>query len=133
MKFCSMPPSPWGLLDEDLFDAIFPFLAQDDKVLAKARLVNRLWRARADASVEELEPRQRVAEPKLSQLLRRFTGLTAINAAEPWRIRISDETIPALLVSSIHPLPASRLFDPPMLNANRPMQCAAHPGSLPLL
>ena len=100
---CSMAPSPWGLLDADLFDAIVPFLAQDDKVLAKARLVNRLWRARADASVEELEPRQRVAEPKLSQLLQRFTGLTAINAVEPWRIRISDETIPALLVSLIHP------------------------------
>ena len=100
---CSMPPSPWGLVSADLFDAIFPFLAQDDKVLAKARLVNRLWRARADARVEELEPRQRVAEPKLSQLLRRFTGLTAINAVEPWRIRISDETIPALLVSSPTP------------------------------
>ena len=98
-----MPPSPWSLLDDDLFDAIFPFLAQDDKVLAKARLVNRYWRARADASVEELEPRQRVAEPRLSQLLRRFTGLKAINAAEPWRIRISDESVPALLVSQTPP------------------------------
>ena len=103
-----MPASPWALVGEDLFDALFPHLERDDKILAKARLVNRHWRQLVDASVSELEPRQRVTEPHLSQLLRRFTGLTSINVGEPWRVRITDESIPALLVS---PSNGRHLFD----------------------
>ena len=103
-----MPASPWALVGEDLFDALFPHLERDDKILAKARLVNRHWRQLVDASVSELEPRQRVTEPQLSQLLRRFTGLTSINVGEPWRMRITDESIPALLVSP-HPTNGRRI------------------------
>ena len=95
-----MPASPWGLVGEDLFDALFAHLERDDKVLAKARLVNRHWRQLVDASISEIEPRQRVTEPNLSQLLRRFRGLTSVNVGEPWRMRITDESIPALLVTS---------------------------------
>ena len=94
-----MPASPWGLVDEDLFDALFAHLERDEKVLAKARLVCRHWRQLVDAAVSEIEPRRRITEPAVSQLLRRFTGLTSINVGEPWRVRITDESVPALLVT----------------------------------
>ncbi len=106
-----MPASPWALVGDDLFDALFPHLDRDDKILAKARLVCRHWRQLVDAAVSELEPRQRVTEPHLSQLLRRFTGLTSINVGEPWRMRITDESVPALLVS-LHPINGRLLLCP---------------------
>ena len=94
-----MPASPWATVGEDLFDALFQHLERNEKLLAKARLVNRHWRQLVDTSVSAIEPRQRVTEPNLSQLLRRFTGLTSVNVGEPWRMRLTDESVPALLVS----------------------------------
>ena len=103
-----MPTSPWDLISEDLFvGALFPHFCCERDVLAKARLVNRHWRQLVDEAVSELEPRQRITEPHVSQMLSRFTGLTSINVGEPWRLRITDESVPALLVRP--PPPNARL------------------------
>lgn len=49
--------------------------------------------------VQEVNPRTPVKEPALSQLLRRFTGLRAVNPDEwPLPLRCEDATLPALLV-----------------------------------
>ena len=50
-------------------------------------------------NLQEIHPRLPIREPALSQLLRRFTNLRAVNPEEwPMPLRCDDSTLPALLV-----------------------------------
>jgi hypothetical protein len=50
-------------------------------------------------NAQEVNPRTPIKEPALSQVLRRFTGLRAVNPDEwPLPLRCEDATLPALLV-----------------------------------
>lgn len=57
-----------------------------------------------------MNPRTPIKEPALSQVLRRFTGLRAVNPDEwPLPLRCEDATLPALLVRPAEGFRANRV------------------------
>lgn len=85
----------------DLFERILAAVQASPEAratLPAMRLVSKTWRDFVDDRVQELEPTAPIREPQLSQLLRRFTRLRAINPDEwPMPLRCEDATLPALL------------------------------------